>query len=98
VGAPFEKQNTSSNAGSAYVFVNTSDDPTSPAWIPLIQFQPDDLTQNNVFGSSVTINNNVAVIGAAHANAAYVFELVSSTWTQKIPNSLDRPEAYLGFQ
>jgi hypothetical protein len=90
VGAYFAVKNGSSYVGSAYLFRNPSNDPNTPEWTQLQQFQPNDLTANDWFGWTVAMDENIAVIGTNDlfdANAAYVFAPVnsddfSSSWTQ----------------
>jgi hypothetical protein len=68
-----------SYSGSAYLFGNPSNNPNTPEWTELKQFQPNDLTEDDSFGYSVAMDDNVAVIGADGANAAYVFAPVDSS-------------------
>jgi hypothetical protein len=80
-------------AGSAYLFGNPSDDPNTPQWTQLVQIQPDDLTAYHSFGVSVTMDDDIAIIGTSdpEENAAYVFvpitiddssSSLSMSWTQ----------------
>jgi hypothetical protein len=80
VGAPWVDVNGFGDAGSAYLFGNPSKDPTIPEWTQFMQFQPNDLTVLDFFGISVAMDENIVVIGTSdpEANAAYVFEPVSS--------------------
>jgi hypothetical protein len=43
------------SAGSAHIFENTSNDPNPPKWMESVQFQPDDLSDDDRFGYSVAI-------------------------------------------
>jgi hypothetical protein len=75
VGAPYVDKNNSYDVGSAYLFVNPSNDLNSPEWTQLQQFQPNDSLAGGWFGYSVAMDTNIAVIGtsALDANAAYLF-------------------------
>jgi hypothetical protein len=82
-------------SGSAYIFGNPSTDPNIPEWTQLQQLQPDDLTENDWFGFSVALDDNVALVGTGgalgDAFAVYVFAVENddsstssflSAWTQ----------------
>ncbi len=67
--------------GSAYVF-----EYSSGTWSQKAKLVADDAAANDYFGSSVSVYNNTAVIGAHFDNnngSAYVFEYSSGTWSQK---------------
>jgi hypothetical protein len=89
VGSYGVEKGTIGNAGAAYLFVNLSTDPNSPQWTLLSKFQPSELIEDALFGYSVAMDDNIAVIGTSNSNAdsAYVFapvdpSLLSSAWTQ----------------
>jgi hypothetical protein len=89
VGAPYVTKNTSFFVGSAYIFGNPSNDPNDPQWTQLTQFQPNDLAENDYFGTTLAMDDHIVIIGTVDANAAYVYEPVnnysssfSSSWTQ----------------
>jgi hypothetical protein len=81
-----------SNAGSAYIFERND----AGVWNQLQKIVASDRTEENEFGVSVAIHNEVIVVGARqnstdafganysyHAGAAYVFEReLDGTWTE----------------
>jgi hypothetical protein len=90
VGAYGAAKGTLADAGAAYLFGYISTDSnTPPQWTIIQQFQPTDLIENAWFGSSVAMDDNIAVVGTydSDANSAYVFapvdpSLLSSARTQ----------------
>jgi hypothetical protein len=89
VGAERVDKNDFVAVGSAYLFGNLSNDPNSPEWTELQQFQPNDLTEYDHFGYSVAMDENIAVIGTydLDANAAYVFAPVDSSSSSSLSTS-----------
>jgi hypothetical protein len=105
VGAWGGDRNGSISVGSVYLFGNLSNDPNTPEWTELQLIQPEDLREDDYFGVSVAMDDNISVIGAHGANAAYVFAPVdssssssslSTSWTQiaKLTGSTD---GYFGY-
>ena len=96
VGARFEDQNSSgtdslSKAGAAYIFSKSGD-----TWIQEQKLVASDRTGDDLFGMSVAISGNYAIIGAyqqnenasgtntlINAGAAYIFYNNGATWTQQ---------------
>ncbi|MEA3391880.1 MAG: choice-of-anchor D domain-containing protein, partial [Candidatus Marinimicrobia bacterium] len=96
VGACFEDHNVSgtdslSKAGSAYIFARSAD-----TWILQQKIVASDRAVEDLFGMSVAISGNYAIIGAyqqdedasgtntlINAGAAYIFYNNGSTWTQQ---------------
>jgi hypothetical protein len=91
VGANRAENNAVRFPGAAYLFGYLPKDSNSPPqWTQLLKFQPTDLETLNNFGTSVALDENIAVIGAPGigTNAVYVFAPVdplsplSSSWNQ----------------
>jgi len=80
---------SASQSGAAYVFrYNTSEE----TWLEEAKLLPSDRDRQGLFGSAVSISNNVALIGAEgdhdlglNAGAAYVFrfDCDDSSWTEE---------------
>lgn len=95
-GAPYAYQ-----SGAAYVFQFSS-----TAWTEEGKLLPSDRDEKDLFGTSVTIANNQAVVGAMRdehdanganaitaAGSAYVYERIGNTWIEVAkltPSSADR--------
>lgn len=83
VGAPNHRQN-GNDSGAAYIFdVATGDQ--------LSKLLPADGTRNDLFGSSVAIDNNIAVVGAWHdddtaidSGSAYFFDALTGDQIAKV--------------
>ena len=74
-----------SNAGAAYIFEMNNGN-----WVEAAKLTANDGAAGNVFGSSVSISENRAVIGARNdddngtsSGSAYIFALENGTWTQE---------------
>ncbi len=74
-----------SDAGAAYIFKNNSG-----AWTQYAKLTASDAEANDVFGGSVSLSGDYAVIGAyyentggSNAGAAYIFKNNSGMWTQQ---------------
>ncbi len=79
IGAPLDNDN-GSNSGSAYVFVQNSDEENGDEWEEQTKLLTSDGVAGDVFGAWVSIDRDTAVIGAAldndngsDAGSAYVF-------------------------
>ncbi|MEO5914551.1 MAG: choice-of-anchor D domain-containing protein [Luteolibacter sp.] len=85
VGAYFRDTPAGANAGNAYVFVRNG-----TTWSQQAELKADDGAAGDVFGLSVALSDNTAVIGApgadtvagVRAGSAYVFSRTGNTWTQ----------------
>lgn len=67
------------NSGSAYIYVRNGNQ-----WIQEAKLLADDGFANALFGSSVAINGDTAVIGAGESTgSAYVFTRTNGVWTQQ---------------
>ena len=85
VGSSLDNIGANSNQGSAYVFVRSG-----VTWTQQQKLTAVDGAAEDVFGGSVAIDGNIAIIGAYQANigangdqgAAYIFSRSGSTWTQ----------------
>lgn len=92
VGAYFEDEN-GDNAGAAYIF-----ELQNGAWIQTAKLLADDGVAGDLFGASVSISGDRAVVGAlnhindtANSGSVYVFELQDGGWSQVaelIPNDV----------
>lgn len=84
VGAWFD-DDRGTNSGAAYIFVRSGD-----TWTQQTKLTASNGQANDLFGSSVAIHAERAVVGAylndaaaTNAGAAYVFEREGGTWTQQ---------------
>ena len=84
VGAPFDTLNSGVRTGAAYVF-----EWNNVAWIPVKRLAADDGEDQDLFGGTVSIENDFAIVGAEqrdevdpHEGAAYIFSKVS-VWTHQ---------------
>ncbi len=96
VGALWEDQNaagtaTIPDAGSAYIFVRNGS-----TWVQQQKLVASDRDTSDIFGSSVAISGEYAIVGAfqdyedaaggspaQYAGSAYIFKRTGSTWTQQ---------------
>lgn len=86
VGVSRDDTPAGGNAGSAFVFLRTGSD-----WTQQAQLFASDGADSDFFGSSVGIDGDTAVVGAASddtpagtaAGSAYIFERSGVTWTQQ---------------
>jgi hypothetical protein len=72
-------------AGAVYVFKR---DTTSGEWNQELKIMPGDAQPGDLFGSSVSISGDYALIGAKGADnnvgAAYIFRYTGTTWVQDV--------------
>ena len=88
IGAPYV-DSSGSKAGAAYVFVR---DPVSHVWTEEAELVPTWRVEYDVFGWSVAVSGDTAVVGAVgrdcglgeDCGAAYVFERNGSSWSQSM--------------
>ena len=73
-----------SNSGAAYIFEKIDD-----AWVEVQKITASDATSGDLFGISVGISGNYAIVGAhlndemgSNAGAAYIFEYDGASWTE----------------
>ena len=82
IGANEDDTAGGANAGSAYVFVRNG-----TSWIQRAHLFAPDGSTGDVFGSSVALDGNSALVGAFGADAgsgsSYVFVRNGATWTQQ---------------
>ena len=86
VGAPNDITSAGVGAGSAYVFVRNGN-----TWTQQQKLEPEDPAADDLFGFSVAIYGDTAIIGAMRddteagpvAGSAYVFVRNGNTWTQR---------------
>lgn len=80
VGAPFNAANGTAS-GAAYVFER---DPVSGLWSQVVQLFSDDIGPGDIFGRSVSLLGDRALIGADGTGAAYIFDRNPNTgvWSQ----------------
>jgi hypothetical protein len=86
VGAYLDSNSGGANAGSAYVFVRSKG-----GWTEQQRLQASDASSGNLFGNSVSVNGDTAVVGSSNddnsggqdAGSAYVFVRSKGVWTEK---------------
>ncbi len=85
VGAVLDDTVAGTDAGSAYVFVRSG-----TTWTEEAKITASDAAEGDFFGSSVSLNGDRALIGAAYddtaasdAGSAYVFVRSGSTWSEE---------------
>ena len=81
VGSVWSDVGATNNQGAAYVFVRTGS-----TWVQQAKLVADDGGADDLFGVSVALHGNTALVGAngvAGGGAAYVFERSGSTWMQQ---------------
>ena len=86
VGAPFDNTVAGTDAGSAYVFVRSGG-----AWTQQAKLRASDAANGDLFGVSVAVAGDTAVVGAyddntvagVDAGSAYVFVRSGGAWTQQ---------------
>ncbi|HYE16445.1 MAG TPA: hypothetical protein VD968_18545, partial [Pyrinomonadaceae bacterium] len=83
IGA-YDDDNSSANAGSAYVFARSGG-----VWTEQQRLQAGDAGPNRFFGWSVALEGDTAAVGAL--DNAYIFTLAGATWAeqQKLPATGD---------
>jgi hypothetical protein len=101
VGAPGDEHPNGYDAGSAYVFTRTDG-----RWTRQAKLVPDDGDTEDLFGWSVSLSGDAAVVGAPgdehpnghEAGSAYTFERSNGQWVQqsKLAASDGREEGYFG--
>lgn len=99
VGAVFDEE-AGEGAGSAYVYIREES-----GWVEQDKFLASDAAENSLFGSSVSVSGDYAIIGAPwykiqgigeKTGAAYIFERANLLWTEKI--TLSHAEIRAGDQ
>ena len=85
IGAYFDDVSTQTNAGSAYVFINSGG-----SWTQQARLTAGDAQTDDEFGISVSIDGDYAIVGAheedtngAESGAAYIFYRSGSSWSQQ---------------
>jgi FG-GAP repeat len=86
IGAAGDDNAAGANAGSAYVFTQTGS-----TWVQEAKLAPGDAAAGDQFGSSVAIEGDTVLVGAAFddhpaaadAGSAYAFTRIGSVWTQQ---------------
>ena len=94
VGAPYD-DSPAANVGSAYVFVRTGG-----TWAQQATLSASDAGANDIFGYSVAVSDDTAVVGAAfddspasEAGSAYVFVRSGGSWGQQQKLTASDPAA-----
>ena len=87
VSAPYDDEN-GINSGSAYVYVNDGNN-----WVLEAKLLPDNGSAGDVFGASVALDGDLAIVSAwnnempqihpVNSGSVYVFVRDASTWTQE---------------
>lgn len=78
VGACFADIGSNERQGAAYVFTRSDDVWTQQARLTASDGQP-----GHIFGSSVSLSGNTALIGAPGQSAAYVFTRSGDAWSEQ---------------
>jgi hypothetical protein len=86
VGAMFDDVGANANQGSAYIFVRSG-----TSWTQQAQLTAIGGAANDLFGNSIAISGDTAIVGArtddvganADQGSAYVFTRSGTTWTQQ---------------
>jgi MYXO-CTERM domain-containing protein len=86
VGAPYHTVGGHSEAGAAYVFVQSG-----TTWSQQQELTAGDAAASDAFGNSVAVSGTTAVVGApfheanghSESGAAYVFTQAGTTWSQQ---------------
>jgi hypothetical protein len=98
-GAPYDDDN-GDNSGSAYVFKRND-----TGWTQMAKLLPTDGEKWDMFGNSVSINEDYAVVGSVgdddngdYSGAAYIFKRGGTTWYQhaKLTASDATEDAHFG--
>lgn len=96
VGAPFHDSSTSAfNTGRAYVFVRSG-----TTWTQQAELEASDAATDARFGSSVSLEGTMALIGAENvqpSGEAYVFSGSGSTWTERAHFEASGLQAFASF-
>jgi hypothetical protein len=93
-GAPYQNR----SHGAAYVYVRSGAN-----WTQQAKLMSADAADNDIFGISVALSGDAAVVGAYLKNsargAAYVFRRAGTTWTEdaKLTPSDSAPNDYFGY-
>ncbi len=70
--------NNYTHHGAAYIFVRSG-----ASWTQQARLTADDGSSDDMFGISVSLSNDTALVGIEFKNAAYVFSRSGSIWTQQ---------------
>ncbi|MHC4658647.1 MAG: FG-GAP repeat protein [Planctomycetota bacterium] len=80
IAGAYRHDTNGTNSGAAYIF-KRSDDSNDPNWYQQLKLTPSDANQGDMFGHSVSIDGDYAIIGAPGADvlwtnsgAAYIFK------------------------
>ncbi|MBP02956.1 MAG: hypothetical protein CMM25_09120, partial [Rhodospirillaceae bacterium] len=101
IGA-YQDDDEGSNAGAAYIYTRLD----NGTWKQSQKITASDAAANDYFGISVSIDDDLLVIGAngedaggSQAGAAYIFQNIAGTWTQasKIVPTTHAANDYFGF-
>lgn len=100
VGSRNDDHGSLISAGSAYVFYRQGG-----AWTPQAKLQASDAAKDDEFGFSVSVDGDIAVVGAWHGDspqqpdsgAAYVFERTGPAWMQTAKLTASDPQFLAEF-
>ena len=104
IGAWNDDHGGGENAGSAYVFIRSAD-----GWVEQAKLTASDGSSGDLFGASVALDGNTAVIGAyadnhggsyADGGSVYVFVRSNGAWSQMAkltPSDFSGNDEYFGF-
>ena len=94
VGVPFD-DDSGDHSGSVYIFKRAE-----TSWTQQAKLTANDATTGDIFGESVSIYGDYAIIGAPHddddgsySGSAYVFMRSDTSWTQQAKLTADDAEA-----
>ena len=91
VGVPFDDNAAGNNSGAAYVFAFDASRPQGQQWSQEAKLTAADAAPGDVFGESVSLDGDRALVGASRADnaagsnagAAYVFAFNGAAWSQE---------------
>jgi hypothetical protein len=82
--------NNYTHQGAAYIFVRSG-----TSWTQQTRLTADDGASDDMFGLSVSLSGDTALIGTEFKNAAYVFSRSGTTWTQQAKlTGADNPSSF----
>ena len=105
VGARLDDCDAGENCGAAYVFRYHPEQPSGDRWTLEQKLAASDATPGDFFGSSVSVSDDTAIVGApvddcavgAECGSAYLFRFTGSQWVQVRKLVASDPSANAAF-